>query len=260
MPSPFPGMDPYLEHPRTWTNLHHRLITAIAIAIAPQVRPKYRVVVEESMYQTNGQDSVLIGMPDVAVVNRQSTRSTGTAVALQLPTQPLSVTLPIVQTIRQGYLEIREIATDAVVTVLEVLSPVNKRSGRGRTDYLAKRELVLGSETHWVEIDLLRQWEPMPIEGQAVVSNYRILVSESSDRPRADLYAFNVMDQIPVFGLPLGVGDGSVAVDLRALLDGIYEQSGYDLVIDYGEPPVPPLSAGEMDWAEGWLRSLGLRI
>jgi hypothetical protein len=258
MPSPFPGMDPYLDHPRTWANLHHRLITAIAIAIAPQVRPKYRVVVEESLYQTNGQDSLLIGMPDVAVRSRQSTKSAGT-VALELPSQPLSVTLPIVQTIRQGYLEIREIATDAVVTVLEVLSPVNKRSGRGRTDYLAKRELVLGSETHWVEIDLLRQWEPMPIEGVAVQSNYRILVSASDDRPRADLYAFDLMDKIPVFGLPLGVGDGWVAVDLRTLLDEIYEQSGYDLVIDYGQPPVPPLSASEMDWAEGWLRELGLR-
>ena len=67
MPSPFPGMDPYLEHPQSWPNFHHRLITAIAIALAPQLRPKYRVVIEEALYQTQGQDSLLVGIPDVTV-------------------------------------------------------------------------------------------------------------------------------------------------------------------------------------------------
>lgn len=67
MPSPLPGMDPYLEHPRSWANLHHRLISAIAISLGPQFRPKYRIVVEEAIYPTTGQDSVLVGIPDVAL-------------------------------------------------------------------------------------------------------------------------------------------------------------------------------------------------
>ncbi|MBV8886966.1 MAG: DUF4058 family protein [Chroococcidiopsidaceae cyanobacterium CP_BM_RX_35] len=33
MPSPFPGMDPYLEQPALWSSFHSRLIVAIADAI-----------------------------------------------------------------------------------------------------------------------------------------------------------------------------------------------------------------------------------
>jgi hypothetical protein len=29
MPSPFPGMDPYLENPEFWPGVHNRLIVAI---------------------------------------------------------------------------------------------------------------------------------------------------------------------------------------------------------------------------------------
>jgi len=117
-------MDPYLEHPRSWPNFHHRLITAIAISLAPQLRPKYRVVVEEAIYPTEGQDSVLVGVPDVAV---------------QAINQPSAASLPV----------------------------------------------------------------------------------ETSC--------------------------------------GVYDQSGYNLVIDYGEDPLPPLSEGDATWLATWLKQKGLR-
>jgi hypothetical protein len=50
MPSPFPGLDPYLENPELWPEVHHRLITAIADAIGPSIRPKYRVAIEKRIY------------------------------------------------------------------------------------------------------------------------------------------------------------------------------------------------------------------
>ncbi len=267
MASPFPGMDPYLEHPQTWSNVHHRLITAIAIALAPQVRPKYRVVVEEATYQTEGRDSLLIGMPDIAVARGRADASMPEGnIALQTPpAQPISVILPIPSVIQQGYLEIREIANDAVITVLEVLSPINKRNGKGRKDYLVKRETVLTSSTHWVEIDLLRQWEPMPIiaskdiESTDIVSDYRILVSASEQRPRAELYAFNIQDPIPVVSLPLAPQEPMPTLDLNGLMAQIYEQSGYDLVLDYRQDPKPPLSEVNLGWLDQWLRGKGLR-
>ncbi|NJR70731.1 MAG: DUF4058 family protein [Synechococcales cyanobacterium CRU_2_2] len=262
MASPFPGMDPYLEHPQTWSNVHHRLITAIAIALAPQVRPKYRVVVEEATYQTEGRDSPLIGMPDVAVARGRGNASIPEGnIALQTPlTQPISVRLPIPSIIQQGYLEIREIANDAVITVLEVLSPINKRRGKGRKDYLLKRETVLTSSTHWVEIDLLRQWEPMPIIASAdIVSDYRILVSASEQRPRAELYAFNIQDPIPVVSLPLAPQEPMPTLDFNGLMAQIYEQSGYDLVLDYRQDPKPQLSEANLRWLDQWLRGKGLR-
>jgi hypothetical protein len=72
MPSPFPGMDPYLEHPSAWPNVHHRLITAIADDLAPQLLPKYQVLVEEGIYQVDNPDSILIGAPDVLVQQLRS--------------------------------------------------------------------------------------------------------------------------------------------------------------------------------------------
>ena len=258
MPSPFPGMDPYLEHPQSWPNFHHRLITAIAIDLAPKLRPKYRVVVEEAPYQTQGQDSLLVGIPDVAVQRVAAVRSSPVAPAVATA-QPVEVELPMPEVIRQGYLEIRDVATSEVVTAIEVLSPTNKRPGEGRKTYLAKRQILLASATNFVEIDLLRQWEP-PLNLPATIrSHYRILVSASTTRPRASLYAFNLTEAIPAFPLPLAVGDGEPIVNLQALVTDIYDQSGYDLVINYRDDPIPPLEQADGAWLHNWLHQQNLR-
>jgi hypothetical protein len=254
-------MDPYLENPCSWRNLQHRLITAIAIHLGPQLRPKYRVVVEEAMYQTGTPNSLLVGIPDVAVqksvrAREGDTVGVGSGVAIA---QPIEVELPMPSVIRQGYLEIRDVATSEVVTVLEVLSPTNKRPGEGRLTYAAKRQTILASATNFVEIDLLRQWSPLIEAPEALAAHYRILVSASTQRPRADLYAFNLQNPLPVFPLPLGTGDPEPSVDLKVLLDEIYDQSGYDLVIDYREDPVPPLVEKDDEWLAAHLQQQGLR-
>ena len=227
------------------------------------MRPKYRVVVEEATYQADGPNSVLIGKPDVVVAEGQAktTVPPNNLTVQTLPAaQPIAVTIPSPAVVRQGYLEIREIANDAVVTVLEVLSPVNKRNGKGRSEYLAKRDRVLSSSTHWVEIDLLRQWDPMPVVASALLSSdYRVLVSVSDRRPNADLHAFNIQDPIPVFSLPLAPSDSAPLIDLKGLIEQIYEQSGYDLVIDYRKDPKPRLSPNQLEWLNEWLVSKALR-
>jgi hypothetical protein len=43
MRNPFPGMNPYLEQPELWHQVHNRLIVVMASAITPQIAPKYRV-------------------------------------------------------------------------------------------------------------------------------------------------------------------------------------------------------------------------
>lgn len=101
MPSPFPGMDPYLEHPDLWPGVHHWLIIEIARLLSPQLRPKYRVAVEVRMYETTGENSLLVGIPDVTVKHRLSaTNSAMTNVAVAAPTaQPARVTIPVPQQI-----------------------------------------------------------------------------------------------------------------------------------------------------------------
>ena len=253
-------MDLYLEHPQSWPNFHHRLITAIAIDLAPQLRPKYRVVVEEAIYQTQGQDSLLVGIPDVAVQKAKATASSVTQTAASAPPpQPLEVELPIPEVLRQGYLEIRDVATSQVVTVVEVLSPTNKRPGEGRNAYEAKRHTLLARAVNLVEIDLLRQWQPLVNLPPGIDSHYRILVSASATRPRASLYAFNLQAAIPAFPLPLTPDDDQPIVNLQRLVSEIYDQSGYDLVINYQDRPIPPLAPEDEAWLNTWLQQQDLR-
>jgi hypothetical protein len=68
MPSPFPGMDPYLEQPTLWPSLHFRLIGAIAAAIEPQLSSQYYVEVETRTYQGEATEDLLIGIADAAIV------------------------------------------------------------------------------------------------------------------------------------------------------------------------------------------------
>lgn len=234
MPSPLPGMDPYLEHPRSWPNFHHRLITAIAISLGPRLRPKYRVVVEEAIYQTEGQNSLLVGIPDVTVQKalRNSMRSAEELTNSVTVAQPILVDLPMPDVVRQGYLEIQDVATSEVVTVMEVLSPTNKRPGEGRRTYEAKRQTFLASTVNLVEIDLLRQWLPIVQLPEQIRKHYRILVSASVNRPRASLYAFNLQEPIPAFPLPLREGELEPIVNLQELLRKISEQSSLDLRMD----------------------------
>jgi len=255
MPSPFPGMDPYLEHPGSWPDLHHRMITAIAISLGPQLLPKYQVLIEKHIYQTSGANSLLLGIPDAVVNKHQATSSTQTNVAVSSPpTEAIKVTLPITEEIRQGHLEIREIATSEVVTAIEILSPVNKRPGKGRTKYETKRQKILNSFTHLVEIDLLRNWQPMPTVNNSIKSHYRILVSRTEQRPQADLYAFNLPDSIPAFLLPLRSKDQEPLVNLQELFNEVYDQAGYGFFLDYSRAPVPALSAKETNWLEELLQ------
>ena len=260
MPSPFPGMDPYLEHPEIWPGVHHWLIIAIADVLVPQLRPKYRVAVEVRTYATSGVDSLLVGIPDVTVrrsQQRSQSEANQTLANLAVatpPATPVTVKVPMPLDIREGYLEVREVETREVVTAIELLSPGNKRAGKGRKVYEEKRQKVLGSQTHLVEIDLLRSGDPLPVLGAGVQSNYRILVSRSDCRPQADLYGFNLPDEIPAFRLPLRSEDSEPTVDLQALLGQVYDRAGYDLAIDYSRDPVPPLSKAETTWTNHLLQ------
>jgi Protein of unknown function (DUF4058) len=249
MPSPFPGMDPYLEHPGMWPEVHHRLISAIADALEQTLSLDYRVAIEKRTYLSVPEDSVLVGIPDVSVY-RQAETATATAVLPETKSAFVTVMLPMPEEVKEGYLEILDMATGAVVTAIEVLSPTNKRPGTGLDAYLSKRRTVLGSQTHLVEIDLLRGGAAMPMLGKIAPSDYRILVSRSATRPRAALYAFNLEDPIPVVGIPLKTGDAEVPLDLQALLSGIYDRARYRLAIDYAQTPVPPLRQSAQAWAQ----------
>jgi Protein of unknown function (DUF4058) len=197
-------MDPYLEQPVFWSEFHNRPIVAIADAIVPSLLPRYYVGVETRTYRDHDDGELL----------------------------PQEVTLPVSSETKERYLEVREAGTDEVIAVIEVLSPKNKRKGDGRVAYEAKRQKILDSASHLVEIDLLRSDSPMAMQG-ATGTDYRVLVSRSERRPKAELYGFTLQEPIPSFPLPLKLPSEVVMVELQAIVQGVYDRGGYAIRIDY---------------------------
>ncbi|MBE9126920.1 MULTISPECIES: DUF4058 family protein [unclassified Coleofasciculus] len=260
MSSPFPGMNPYLENPAFWSEVHNRLIVNLADALAPQIPPQYRVAIEQRTYLRDESDSVLVGIPDVAVFSQnRGAKLTSSTATFTSTSEAVTVKMHVPENVKEIYLEIREVTTSYVVTVIEILSPKNKRAGEGRKAYERKRKQVLATTTHLVEIDLLRGGKPMLFLGEVPSSDYRIVVSRGDRRPLAQLYGFSVREAIPSFPLPLQSKDAEPFVDLQTLLNGVYERARYNLAIDYSQEPVPPLKEEDAVLADTLLREKGLR-
>jgi hypothetical protein len=253
MRPPFPGMDPWLELPAFWLEVHNRLITAIADDLTSKIAPKYYVGVEHHTYVTSAAGDVAVIRPDV-FVRRTASRKRGPAVASPAPAGigviEMDVEVPMEIQVEQWYLEVRLVETRKLVTVIEVLSPWNKSAGPGRKDYLKKRRHIFKTRTSLVEIDLLRSGRAMPLSARhPVESDYRILVSRGTSRPRARLYAFGVRHPIPPIPIPLLPKDPESSLDLNAVLHALYERARFDLVLDYSKPPVPALGEEDTAWA-----------
>ena len=256
MPSPFPGMDPYLEQSVFWSSFHQRLLLAIADVIGPKLRPIYYAEVETRTYLDDEDEQLLVGIPDALIMRSTKADITAsldgkTPIVTQI--RPIPVQLPMPIEVKERYLEVRVVGTDAVVTVLEVLSPKNKRRGEGRTVYEKKRRTILKSLSHLVEIDLLRSGTSMAMIG-ATETHYRLLVSRASNRPTADLYGFDLQEAIPSFPLPLKSPDTDLAVNLQEIFVGVYDRASYDLRLDYGKSvPPPALAAAKQQWVDSLL-------
>ena len=253
-------MNPYLEAPQLWSELHSRLIVAIADALNPQILPKYRAAVERRIYEMSDGESILVGIPDVSVtqgISRPSQDEISNNIGMLTP-QPTIVTLPMPEAVRESYLEIREIETGLVVTVIELLSPKNKKAGPGRIAYETKRQQVLRSFAHLVEIDLLRTGTPMPMLGQSAPSLYRILISLAHQRPRANLYSLSLQTSIPIFKVPLCRGESEPTLDLQRLIHEVYDRAGFAFVIDYNRMLSPRLTQANQTWLTEHLQSQGL--
>ena len=258
MPTSFPGMDPYLERPGFWEEVHTRLIVAIADNLSPAVMPRYRVGVERRTYLTVAEPpsrDISVGKPDVLVIEPRGNGGLALAPSPVAVASPQVANLPMPEEIIERYLTVREVASNKVITVIEILSPSNKLPGVGRDQYERKRLQVLGSQTNLVEIDLLRVGEPLPmwVRDGDVISDYRIVISRSLQRPRADVYLFGVREPIPNFPIPLRPGENEPVLPLNQILHELYDRAGYDLAIDYSHPADPPLAEADTAWAENLL-------
>jgi hypothetical protein len=268
MASPFPGMDPYLEKPGFWPDVHHMLISGCRERLGAQIRPKYLVRIEERTYIADDSDPSIglqVRIPDVEVLGRPGWEETRISSAVAIA--EIEIAEPVVAMtwfeveIHEAFLKIIDRDSHEVVTVIEILSPSNKVAGSsGRKSFEDNRREVMHSPSHWVEIDLLRGNRVVRIPKRKVGRHeYLVHVSKSDMRPRGLLYPMHLARRLPVIPIPLKTEDPDTGLDMQAVLDAAYDRAGYDLQIDYHKEPDPPLDPELATWADELLKSKGLR-
>jgi hypothetical protein len=265
MPSPFPGMDPYLEAPRLWPDVHHSLISGIRQQLNPQLRPKYVARIEERVYISDetdpGRKAIIPDLHLVAVDPRGAAVASSNQSSQGETAQAVEVVELIEQEIHEPRIEILDADSRHVVTVIEVLSPTNKiRGSEGRREYMKKRRSVIASPTHLVEIDLLRDGAPVFVGQELPPHEYGVYVSRASDDARRGLFwPIQLSQKLPEIAIPLRAGDSDVRLNLQSVLDSQYADAGYDVDIDYGKNPEIALTAAAARWTDDLLRAKGLR-
>lgn len=255
-PSPFPGMDPYLEAPALWSSVHTRLIVGMSDAIAALLPAGYSVDIEQRVYATSPGDADRSSMePDVFVVQEAAARYR--AGRLPSPVTPPTLVEPpeTDPEIRDRFLEIRDSRTGQVITVIELLSPFNKRPGaQGYDAFQEKRRRIMASRTHWLEIDLLRKGErPREVTGRA---DYYALLKRGDRLRPYEVWFFDLPNPLPTVAVPLRPPQGDLPLDLQAILADVYARARYGENLDYsGAPPPPPLTPDNAAWAHALIRA-----
>jgi hypothetical protein len=261
----FPGMDPYLEAPEIWPDFHDAFLSYVREALQP-------VLPDASFAQLRSREEVGIGghegqaavvYSDVAVKDRQQPSRAGGAsssVALEAATVPEQLVVPGLERLEVNFVEIRETgAGGRLVTLIEMLSPSNKLRGPDREAFEKKLAETLASDTHWVEIALLRRGDRLgchPRVGdfcKAKGYDYAVVVSHASQRRprlRLDVYGFTVRQRLPKIKVPLREPDPPVVLDLGHVFRRAYETGPYPKVIRYSEPPRPGLDDRDAAWAQ----------
>lgn len=257
MPSPFPGMNPYLEDPAIWSGVHAAILGAMFERLGPAVRPKYAVRYEERVYVTSEEDpGFRVIVPDLRVIERESSRpvrqaATAGPVAI---TEPVPVQL-VDDEIHERSLKVIDVQDRSVVTVIGVLSPTNKiPNSLGRASFLKKRREIFGGDANWIEIDLLRDGERVSYLPR-ISAEYLVYLSRAGRPREGSAWPISIRQRLPVIAVPLRGSDPDVPLDLQAVLDLVIERGSYDLDFDYSRDPVPPLAGHSAEWARGIIKA-----
>jgi hypothetical protein len=262
MPSPFPGMDPYLEG-YLWPDVHHSVAVEISRRLAPQLRPKYVArlkisVLEDPLPLPESEISIMYPEVEAVLAARQpQSHPAGTGQAAVLPVEEVleaPLTIPILKPVltRQATVEVRDVGRNELVAVIEILSPVNKREP-GLTTYRRKRNQLIERGVHLLELDLLRRGtRPLEPHPGLPACHYLITLTRAHAR-RIEVWPLMLADRLPTVPVPLRDPDPEVPLALGPALAAIYDEAAYDLSLDYRKPPAPPPLTGE-EWE--WLQEL----
>jgi hypothetical protein len=270
--SPFPGMDPYLEHPEIWPDFHDALVTVLRAelnSVLPppyyarsQKRPEVGIALETPELRHINPDVVIARPPHygssttpTAVIERPRTQATA-GLKVRINTEPF----------QHRFVEIRDAAHQhRLVTLIEIVSPSNKHSGPDRQAYEAKQHDVLASNVNLIEIDLLRRGRrllPYPELIAAVntlAADYLVLLNRSEERVGGwmdyTLFPISLHDPLPCIPVPLEDELPDVLLDLQVAFNRVYEEGPYRRILDYMAQPDPPLKGADIAWAAELLQN-----
>jgi hypothetical protein len=260
MELPFPGMDPYLERPSLWPDVHASLINAARDQIQARLSPRYTAVITPYVaFESIEIAPVRIAVPDIGVFERDEPGEGGLAIAIA-PAPLISTAVMEVPT-RYARVEIRTVDDETLVTAIELLSPANKRPGtEGADAYEKKRQELFRSEAHLLEIDMLRGGVRPRLARPLPDHPYFIFLSRAARRPQIEIWPLSPREPIPVVPVPLLFPDPDVPLDLGQALRHSYRSAHYERRIDYRKAPPPPdLTDADAAWLDAHLRTVGLR-
>src|SRR5579871_378977 len=227
MPSPFPGMDPYLEDDAVWPVFHHQLVMCLYQILLPNLVDRYRARVGQRHYVT---EQALF----TSVVREEH---------------------------HEDYIEIRQRSDGRLITLVEVVSPANKLTMAGRSAYLDKRREGKNANANLVELDLVLQGQPTLEYSRDGLPDwdYAVTVTRSTQPERYEIYTATLQKPLPRFRLPLASDDRDTVLDLRIAFTRCYDQGGFASKIDYGRDPATPLNDEDREWLHDVLRQQKLR-
>jgi uncharacterized protein DUF4058 len=251
MPSPFPGMEPFIESRRIWSDFHLDLAAEIRAHLNARIQPGYYATavtyVTYDVIEVT-QSELRAVSPEVSVWHTDPGIPMPSAMAVIDPPSVQSM-VPLEVPVRLARVEVREAGADTLVTAIEILSPINKRPGRERQKYLRKRRELLRSEVHVMELDLLRGGARSPLEIALPPAPYYVTLARVEHRPYVDVWPIQLTTRLPVLPVPLSAPDPDVPLDLGAIVPVVYERGGYVTRIDYRQPvPPPPLTPEQQTW------------
>ena len=275
MPSPFPGMDPWLESPVVWLDFHNRLANFLSDALNRQLPVQYYAQLEVRTEVTWSEATISqTRLPDVTI-ERQFEDEVGGGTAMAVAEAVRTDVSPYLELVitsepaEVASVRIKDSKRDhEVVTAIEIVSPANKRPGEDRDSYLSKRKQIVESDTSLIEIDLLRDgeraWTEREYASQLTnldpAPSYLVAVGRSWHRrlpARYHVFPVPLRDLLPVIPIPLRESEEELSLDLQHIFRRTYESGPYARgAVDYSKPADPPLSDDDSKWAtariEAW--------
>jgi hypothetical protein len=257
MPSPFPGVDPYLESQQYWPDFHASFMTYWRDALADLLPDHYEARMDERVNLVERPPETTRRVePDLAIARRVPSGAAPPGATDVATLEPVTIPILIVDEKPETYIQILHRPGRTLVAILELLSPANKEEP-GYGGYLLKRNAILHQKVHLVELDLLLGGRRMPLAHDYPLGNYFALVAPGDRRPDCDVYAWGVRQALPTFPIPLLSPDPPIRVDLGAVFSLTYDRGRYVRSIDYTAAPHPVLTEEDQAWAAETARAAG---